>query len=74
MSEGNETTTTECNTTNVADVFFVIDASSSIFADNYVKVLDFVAKVTESFSLGADSVSLALCNVTDKIRYHSLFV
>ena len=53
----NETTVEKCNSTKVADVFFVIDSSSSIFAKNYVKVLDFVAKVTDSFSLGASSVS-----------------
>ena len=56
-----ETETTEtgkvCNTTEAAEIFFVIDASSSIRDYNYVKVLDFAAKVTESFKVSNENVS-----------------
>ena len=49
--------TTECDSTQVAEVAFVVDGSSSIKTSNWPKVRNFLKTVVESFNVGPENVS-----------------
>ncbi|KAK0055893.1 collagen alpha-5(VI) chain [Biomphalaria pfeifferi] len=43
----------------LADIIFVLDSSGSIGADNYIKMLQFAANITDRFTLGVNDVLFA---------------
>lgn len=53
--------TDECVTTKKADIAFVLDASGSVRKSNFIRMLEFVVKIIESFEIGKEKVQF--CNI-----------
>ncbi|XP_036358133.1 uncharacterized protein LOC115210527 [Octopus sinensis] len=61
----------KCNY-SIADVVFALDASSSVGAVNFQRMLRFVDAITKSFEVGKDSVHVGVVTFADhvKLRFH----
>ena len=46
----------DCNSTQLAEVVFIVDSSSSIGDDEYIKMKDFIAAMTDGFVVGPNAV------------------
>ena len=68
----------ECKTTQQAEIFFIIDASSSVRDYNYVKMLNFVVSLTQHYALGAEQVGGTIIynyvKMLDFVGYSSIHI
>ena len=51
---------TVCNTTQPADIVFILDASGSIGSTDYQKMLSFVKRVLSGFNIGPQATQVGL--------------
>ena len=54
-----------CNTTQPADIVFILDASGSIGSTDYQKMLTFVKRVLSGFNIGPHDTQVGLITFDD---------
>uniref|UniRef100_A0A673V8Z6 Collagen alpha-5(VI) chain n=1 Tax=Suricata suricatta TaxID=37032 RepID=A0A673V8Z6_SURSU len=59
---------TGCVDTKEADIYFLIDGSSSIQREGFEQMKDFFLRVIEMFSIGPDKVQVGAVQYSDKIK------
>ena len=63
---------TACNSTEPADIVFILDASGSVGATNFQKMLDFVKKMVDGFPISATETHVGVITFDSKtyLQFH----
>ena len=49
----------------MADIFFILDSSSSIYVEDYRQVLNFVIEVVDRFDIGSNKTRIGALTFSD---------